>query len=111
MRNLLGLFVLLAPTACSGALDNSGPDVPPVHVQVVVSDGEVPQSGVRVFFQDANDVLVEETVTGLDGRAVAELPDGGNVSVIRTYPMAMIPEESKRAEVYTYIGVKAGDIL
>jgi hypothetical protein len=116
MRNLLVATALLAPTACTGALDNSGPDVPPVHVQVVVRDGEVPATGVKVFFQTESDTLVEETLTDAEGRAVGELPDGGNVSIVRTYPAPMpTPEdpdpEGRPTDVYTYIGVRAGDIL
>ncbi len=104
------LFVLLA-AACTGTIDTGDPMNPPpaTDVQVVVRDGQSPQPGVRVIFQDATGAATE-AVTDATGAAAAELPDGGSVTVIRTYPL--IPgQDPVPAEVYTYVGVRAGDRL
>jgi hypothetical protein len=63
-----------------------------------------------VIFQNADDSVVAEATTGLDGSAIADLPNGGTVTIIRLRP----DDENGNpvpASVYTYVGVKAGDVL
>ncbi len=114
---LLG-FALL--TACTGVVtDNGGdddtnppPPPPPVtDVKIVVHDAVTPQVGVRVIFSNADDSIVADTMTGADGSADAELPNGGNLTVIRTYPADPMGGPLIPTEVYSYVGVKAGDRL
>lgn len=109
-------FSLLS--ACTGVVTNTGgdddnqpPPPPPVtDVKIVVHDAVTPQAGIRVIFANADDTIVSDTMTGADGSATAELPNGGNLTVIRTYPAdpqgGLTP-----SEVYSYVGVKAGDRL
>lgn len=111
---VVGLASLLV--ACTGTLGDSGDDQPPppppaTDVQLVVRDGASPVANVRVLFQNTDDSVLAEVVTGADGLAVAEMPSGGNLTVIRTYPAAVPPAISRDPEIYTYLGVKAGDRL
>jgi hypothetical protein len=79
-------------------------------VQVLVTDGRAPRAGVRVVFETPFDTIAADMVTGADGLATADVPDGGSVSVIRTFtPVAGTPPRPD--EVTTYLGVKAGDRL
>ena len=115
MRNpILGLVLF---TGCTGLVTNTGgddnqpPPTPPVtDVKIVVHDAVTPQVGVRVIFANADDSIVSDTVTGADGSATAELPNGGTLTVIRTYP-ANPQGGLTPSEVYTYVGVKGGDRL
>jgi hypothetical protein len=110
------LFGLLA--ACTGSIDtgegggDDGPDVPTTEVRVVVTDALAGQAGVRVIFQNADDSVIEDVMTDASGVATAEMT-AGNVSVIRTYvPVLPPPPEGNRVpEVYTYVGVKGGDLI
>ena len=114
MRLPILAFSLLS--ACTGVVTNTGgddmpPPPPPVtDVKIVVHDATTPQAGVRVIFTNPDDSLVSDTMTGADGSATAELPNGGNLTVIRTYP---VDPQGKLtpSEVYSYVGVKAGDRL
>jgi len=111
---VFGLVSLL--TACTGTLGDSGDDQPPppppaTDVHIVVRDGNAPQANVRVLFQNTDDTILAEAVTGADGLAMAEMPNGGNLTVIRTYPIATPPAVQRNPEIYTYVGVKAGDRL
>jgi hypothetical protein len=83
----------------------------PVDVQIVVRDGALPQAGVQVIFQNADDTVVADLMTDAEGRAGVELPGGGNLTVIRTYPLPPDPAEPLPAEAFTYVGVKPGDRL
>lgn len=111
---VVGLASLLS--ACTGTLgdgDGGGDPPPPpaTDVRVVVRDGNEPQANVRVIFQNSDDTVLTEAVTGADGVAAAEMPAGGILTVIRTYPTAVPPAVSRVPEIYTYLGVKAGDRL
>lgn len=116
MRHL-GLALLLA-SACTGSISNGsgggGDDTPPPppnnKVAVTVADGATPQANVRVMFQAADGSVVAAT-TDATGIASADMPAGGNVTVIRTYPVAVPPAVQKYPEVLTYVGVKPGDEL
>ncbi len=110
------LFGLLV--ACTGSIEGGGDDGPgpgPVardEVKVIVKDAMSPQAGVRVIFQNADDSVIAEVMTDANGAASAEMT-AGNVSVIRTYaPVTPPPPEGNRVpEVYTYVGVKGGDLI
>ena len=103
-------------SACTGSLDPSGggpgPGPGPVGqgVQVVVTDGRAPQAGVRVIFEDATDAVAADVMTDATGAATANLPDGGSVSVIRTF--TPIPGNPPLPDqVTTFVGAKPGDRL
>lgn len=110
MRHLVLLSIF--GTACTGMIDSDGPGTGPsdTEVQIVIRDGHSPRVGVLVIFQDERGALVTDARTDAAGAAAAELPDGGSVTVIRTYSTPL-GEEPIPAEVYTYVGVKAGDRL
>ena len=110
MRHPALLLPLGFATACTGMIDmDDTPLPPPTDVQLVVRDGQSPQAGVLVIFQRADGTATEVT-TDARGVAAAEVPDGTTVTVVRTYPV--LPEETPIPdEVYTYVGVKAGDRL
>lgn len=110
MRHPALLLALSSITACTGTIDmDDQPLPPPTDVQVTVRDGQSPQAGVLVVFQRADGTATEVT-TDARGVAAAEVPDGASVTVVRTYPVA--PGETPIPdEVYTYVGVKAGDRL
>jgi hypothetical protein len=107
---------LLATTACTGSIGDMGgdDDVPPpaTDVQIRVRDGNTAIAGVNVIFQAADETVIAEVITDATGTALAEMPEGGNLTVIRRYPPPATPEEELRpTEVYTYVGVEAGDRL
>lgn len=81
-------------------------------MRVRVQDGFSGVASVRVIFQDAADTVIADTVTDAQGLASAEM-SAGSVTVIRTFPLITPPPpEGQRApEVYTYVGVKNGDLL
>lgn len=110
MRHSALLLALGSLSACTGVIDMDDTALPPpTDVQVTVRDGQSPQAGVLVIFQGADGTATELT-TDDRGIAAAEVPDGTSVTVVRTYPVA--PGETPIAdEVYTYVGVKAGDRL
>ncbi len=111
MHLLFGALTLVP--ACTGTID-SGSDLlppPPTDVQIVVRESAIPQPNVEVIFQNADGTVVADVMTDADGRATAEMPDGGNLTVIRTFPAPTPPATPLPAEAYTYVGVKAGDRL
>ena len=111
MHFLFGALTLVP--ACTGTID-SGSDLlppPPTDVQIVVRESALPQPNVEVIFQNADDTVVADVMTDADGRATAEMPDGGNLTVIRTFPAPAPPAAPLPAEAYTYVGVKPGDRL
>jgi hypothetical protein len=113
MRHVIA--ALLFATACTGSIDSDGgggtsPPVPTTKVAVTVQDGATPQANIQVMFQAA-DGTVTALTTDATGTAIADMPDGGNVTVIRTYPVATAPATQMYPEVLTYVGVKPGDQL
>ena len=114
MRFQIGLVAVLA-SACTGSIDTGGDNPPPpppvTDVQIVVQDAASPQANVRVLFQNADGSLIAEVATDTAGRAVSEMPNGGNLTVIRTFPMAVDPNLQRYPEIYSYVGIKAGDRL
>src|SRR5688572_2943492 len=103
------LSFLLFTAACTGTIGGDDPPTEQVTntVTVTVRDGYTPIADVQVIFQNADDSVVAEARTAADGRATAEMPLGGNVTVIRTYPAPLDPEVPKRPDdVYTIIGAK-----
>ncbi|HUJ57970.1 MAG TPA: hypothetical protein VLX92_05745 [Kofleriaceae bacterium] len=116
MRGFIGLLVLA--TACTGSIgpgggggddDGSGSGPPPTNVGVTVRDGYAPQANIKVIFQNADDSVISEVTTDASGTATAPMPNGGNLTVIRTYPPPTPPAQAMPTEVFTYVGVKAGD--
>lgn len=103
---------LLLATACTGTIDGGDPFTSPpgTDVQVVIRDGQSPQPGALVIFQDPSGAVIAEVTTDAGGAAAAELLDGGSVTVIRTYPL-IVGQDPPRTEVFTYVGVQAGDQL
>ncbi|MBA2545089.1 MAG: hypothetical protein H0V17_35930, partial [Deltaproteobacteria bacterium] len=115
MRHLL-LGLLLLPAACTGSIGDQGgdDDLPPpsTDVEIRIHDGNTPIAGVSVIFQATDESVIAEIITDATGTALAEMPEGGNLTVIRSYPPPVAPETEQRpTEVYTYVGVEAGDRL
>ncbi len=119
MRNSALLACLLS-TACTGVIntgddpsgDPSGTPPPPsTSVELTVRDGQSPQPGVSVIFQHADGSLAAEVTTDASGVAATDLPDGGSITVIRSFPAVDAQTPPPPNEVYTYVGVKAGDHL
>jgi hypothetical protein len=112
MRTLPVLFLV----ACTGTIDSGDgddttPDPTPTNtVAVMVRDGYAPIANVSVIFQGADDSVIATAMTAADGKATAEMPAGGNVTVIREYPTTP-PETPIATQIYTYVGVKGGDKL
>ncbi|MBA3464718.1 MAG: hypothetical protein H0T46_32595 [Deltaproteobacteria bacterium] len=115
MRHFI-VGLLLATSACTGSIDDEeggGTTEPPrTDVRVQVRDGYSPQASVRVIFQAADDTVIADTLTDAMGIAKAEMA-AGSVTVIRSFPIITPPPpEGQRApEIYTYVGVKNGDLL
>lgn len=113
MRTILA-GLLFSSAACTGSIDDTGdvdPNLPPsTDVKVVVKDRYTPQAGVRVIFQGADGTLLSDIATDANGAAEIAMASG-NVTVIRTYPIPTNGTERKVPDVYTYVGVKAGDLL
>lgn len=114
------ILPLLFASGCLGAVPGGEseptdpPDPPPepvTDVRITVRDGSNVQAGVKVVFQDANDNVIADIVTDAAGAATAKLPEGGTVNVIRTYGPNAKGEPGPIDHVYTYVGVKPGDVL
>jgi hypothetical protein len=115
MRHAIILGIL--GTACTGTLDGgggpgsgSGSNPGATDVQITVRDGQTPQANVSVIFQNPDDTVADQVTTDATGLAVAEMPNGGSVTVVRTYPVPQVGDP-RAAEAYTYVGVKPGDRL
>src|SRR5689334_13522399 len=112
MRNAtFGALAATMVTACIGTIGGTGDDMPvdppppppSPTVHVTVQDGSMPQAGVRVLFQHADGSLAQAAMTDAMGAAQYDMPDGGNLTIIRTYPAATPPRPT---EVLTYVGIK-----
>jgi len=84
----VGAALFLAPThpgpapAGEGAVDARPPRSGPVgKVNVAIYDDGAPLAGRRVVFQDGAGMVVAEATSGDDGKASAEVPAGGMVTV------------------------------
>lgn len=110
-------LVLFFASACTGSITSGpggGDDQPPPSsskVQITVRDNATAQANVRVLFQTSDGTTITEAATDASGVASADMPAGGNLTVIRTYPVATDPAQQKYPEVFTYLGVKPGDQL
>jgi hypothetical protein len=119
MRIYIGVALLAA--ACTGSItsgaggdDDDGtspPPPPPANtVKITVQDGNAPQPGVDVLFQGTDGSVVLETTTDATGVASAMMA-AGNVTVARTFPPSTSGGTQRDPEIYTYVGVAAGDNL
>ena len=92
-----------------GGSDSGGDDgtIAPTDVRVFVHDGFAPIANVRVVFDGADGTRTELT-TDATGTATATMATGGDVTAIRTYPVAAA---QKFPEVYNWLGVKPGEQL
>src|SRR5689334_22891633 len=87
------ILVSLFASACIGEIDGVGenptndppdePPPPPTEVRIAVHDPSGPVAGLAVLFQTNDDTVVADVKTDAQGVAVAELPVGGSVTVIR----------------------------
>ena len=117
MRIYIGVALLTA--ACTGSISSSGgggdddgttPPPPPANtVQITVRDGTAPQPGIDVLFQNTDGSVVTETTTNAMGQASAMMA-AGSVTVARTFPVPTTGTQ-RDPEIYTYVGVVAGDNL
>jgi hypothetical protein len=113
---LLAVGFGILGSACVGSLETGGPGPGPgpgggSGVQVLVTDGRAPHAGVHVIFEDPGDLVVADVMTDAGGLATADLPAGGSVSVIRTFPLPAPGNPPRPDAVTTYLGVKPGDRL
>jgi len=113
MRIYIGVALFAA--ACTGEitgapapLQTPPPAPPPTTVLVTVRDGNVLQPGVDVLFQNSDGSVVLEAKTDSGGAAMATM-DTGTVTIARTF--AAVGSAQRAAEIYTYVGVNAGDHL
>jgi hypothetical protein len=119
MRIYLGVAFVAA--ACTGSIssgtagggDDDGTTTPPPStntVEITVRDGNAPQAGVDVLFQNSDGSVVLETTTDATGAASATMT-AGNVTVARTFAPTSAGGTTRDPEIYTYVGVAAGDQL
>lgn len=113
MRIYIGVALFAA--ACTGditgapaPLQTPPPAAPATSVLVTVRDGDALQPGVDVLFQNSDGSVVLETKTDAGGAATATM-DRGNVTIARTF--APVGSAQRAPEIYTYVGVNAGDHL
>jgi len=86
------------------------PPPPPANtVKITVKDGNAPQAGLDVLFQNTDGSVVAETTTDATGQASATMT-AGSVTVARTFPVPATGTP-RGPEIYTYVGVAAGDNL
>jgi hypothetical protein len=92
------------------AIDGT-PDAPvdsaPLAVTLTTSTSGGPNSGVRVYFQDADGTVVLATTTDANGTASAVMAAGGYVTAINPYGA----NAETGDELDTFAGVKPGDHL
>ena len=110
MTRRLAIVFSLAAAACTGDITGGGDDVvdpPVVEVSITVRDQGVPAAAVPIVFQAPDGSVLAELTTDGAGVAKADMPDGGNVTVIRS----VLVEAVERQVAYTYVGVKPLDNL
>ncbi len=101
-----------APSA-DGPVDTP-PAVTTVNIQAYARYYEplaamTPREGARVFAVSSSNTVVATAMTGPDGKASVELPDGGSITI--AYPDVDEGGLYLRSWVTTYMGVKPGDTL
>ena len=111
MRIFIGVALLAAactdPITDGFAGSDDGTPPPAGTVQITVRDGSAPQANVDVLFQNSDGTIVVETKTDATGVATASM-HAGNVTVARTFAAGSAQRDP---EIYTYVGVAAGDNL
>jgi hypothetical protein len=118
MRIFIGIAFVAACTgsinsggASGGDDDGTSPPPPPSNtVSITIRDGNAPQAGVDVLFQNSDGTVVLETTTDATGVATATMT-AGNVTVARTFAAGSAGGTARDPEIYTYVGVAAGDRL
>jgi hypothetical protein len=109
--------ILFLASGCIGSITGGDGDPPKptpepaTEVTLRVRDGSVPQANVKVIFQGPDDSVIADTVTDAAGAVTAKMPNGGNLSVIRTFGPNIYGEPGPIDHVYTYVGVKPGDSI
>jgi hypothetical protein len=88
-----------------GASDAAA-DAAPEPVTLTATLGGVPQSGVHVYFLNADSSVVRATTTDANGTASAVMAAGGSVTALDPYGTS-----GAQREVYSFLGVKPGDNL
>ena len=96
-------------TADSSIEDDAAVDAPaphpPTRIQIVWFRGLLPVVDVPILIQRSDDTVVAEARTDIDGITDITLPEGGTT-------VSLLPTESGGVKgVFTYLGVKAGDVL
>lgn len=120
-RTAAVLFSVLT-SGCIGSLtggETDPPEPPPPEppaapvtaVTMKVRDGSMPQANVKVIFQDPQDRVILEGTTDATGDVTAQMPNGGSVTVVRTYGPSSKGEPGPIDHLYTYDAVKPGDRL
>lgn len=117
MRALAIAWLALGCSEEPGSLPNAPADaaidasvVEGKVVTVTVTEAGVPAVGASVYFQNPDSSLVRAATTDADGKARAEVADGGFVTVIEPRPSA-IGVIVIRDRLSTFAGVKPGDEL
>lgn len=120
IRSTLFAILVTTSSACVGDIiggsdpndpnDPNDPGEPTTEVKVTVRDRTSPLAAMPVIFQRADDSVIAETTTGTDGSAIADMPDGGTVTIIRLRPDDQ-NGNPQSPELFTYVGVKPGDVL
>ncbi|MBA2543239.1 MAG: hypothetical protein H0V17_26595 [Deltaproteobacteria bacterium] len=109
MKRFVAMYLLVA--ACGGDPDPIAPDGPaPVQpggpVTIAITVAGQPRANVEVMFQNADSVVVAQTVTDAEGSASGNVEAGGYVTVIEPRPQA-----GSRDRLSTFAGVQPGDAL
>jgi hypothetical protein len=118
----LAISFAIALAACGNVKANHLPDAPPgddapgidaasplvkVTSLTMTGDGQ-PDLNVTVIFEDATGNLISDDPVDANGKVQAEMPDGGNVVVVRT---PTDTPSTLNATVQVITGVKPGDDL
>ena len=102
--------IIDAPQSQQG--DGPQIDAAPAPVRLTVTLDGTPQSGVHVYFQNADSSVVLATTTDATGTAAAVMVAGGYVTALSPFPQAGFQAGlGGPPDVNTFAGVKPGDHL
>lgn len=101
-----------ASTDAPGGLDaatDGAPDATTTRVEVVVYRFAAPARDIAVLFQNPDDSVIADVKTDAEGRAGAELPMGGNLTIL--IPLYQVGSTPATRAAFVILGVKPGDVI
>jgi hypothetical protein len=91
------------------AMRDAAPDASTTRVEVVIYRFAAPARDVAVLFQSSDDSVIADVKTDAAGRAGADLPMGGNLTIL--IPLYQVGSTPATKAAFVILGVKPGDVI